>query len=458
MNAPALPGSSTALLLCTLLAVAGLVILVARFKVHAFVALILASLAVGLCSPLALPDVVKAFQEGVGNTLGFVAVVVGLGTMLGRLLAESGGAGVVANTVVRALGPARLPLAMVVVAFIVGLPVFFAVGLVLLLPVVRGLAGPARLPLLALGLPLAFGLSASHCLVPPHPGPLAALDRLQANIGATILWASALGFPPALAVGIFYSRWAKQRFASPTGAPAPDTAATGATPAAVAAPRPPGFSLAIFTLTLPVFLMLLDTVARLTLAADAPLRAWAAFVGSPLVSMTAALLLALWSLGAACGFNGRQLLRFAEDCVGPAAGILLIVGAGGGFSRVLDRAGVTEAIAGFARDLPLSPLLLGWLVALLIRIATGSATVSITMAAGLMAPVVAQSPGTNRELLVVALGSGSMMASHVNDGGFWFVKEYLNLSVADTLRTWSIPTSLIALVVLIAAVLLDLVC
>jgi GntP family gluconate:H+ symporter len=452
VNAPAAPASSPTLLLCTLLAVIGLVVLVARFKVHAFVALILASLAVGLASPLPLADIVKAFQEGVGNTLGFIAVVVGLGTMLGRLLAESGGAGVVANTVVRALGPARLPLAMVVVAFIVGLPVFFAVGLVLLLPVVRGLAGPARLPLLALGLPLAFGLSASHCLVPPHPGPLAALDRLQANIGATILWASLLGFPAALVVGRFYSRWARRRFPGPAGVPA-----TNPAPATPSVTRPPAFGVAVFTITLPVLLMLLDTVARLTLAPDSPLRTWAAFAGSPLISMTAALLLALWTLGAACGFTRRQLLQFAEDCVGPAAGILLIVGAGGGFSRVLDRAGVADAIAALARGLPLSPLLLGWLVALLIRIATGSATVSITMAAGLMAPVVAQSPGTNRELLVVALGSGSMMASHVNDGGFWFVKEYLNLSVADTLRAWSVPTSLIALLVLVAAVLLDLV-
>lgn len=455
MNAPAAPASSPALLLCTLLAVIGLVVLVARFKVHAFVALILASLAVGLASPLPLADVVKAFQEGVGNTLGFIAVVVGLGTMLGRLLAESGGAGMVANTVVRALGPARLPLAMVVVAFIVGLPVFFAVGLVLLLPVVRGLAGPARLPLLALGLPLAFGLSASHCLVPPHPGPLAALDRLQANIGATILWASLLGFPAALAVGIAYSQWAGRRFPGPATVPAPNPAAPA--PATPVVARPPAFGVAVFTITLPVLLMLLDTVARLTLAPDSPVRTWAAFAGSPLVSMTAALLLALWTLGAACGFTRRQLLQFAEDCVGPAAGILLIVGAGGGFSRVLDRAGVADAIAHLAQGLPLSPLLLGWLVALLIRIATGSATVSITMAAGLMAPVVAQSPGTNRELLVVALGSGSMMASHVNDGGFWFVKEYLNLSVADTLRAWSVPTSLIALLVLLAAVLLDLV-
>jgi len=431
--------------------VVGLVVLIACFKVHAFIALILASLMVGLCSPLPLVDVAKAFQEGVGNTLGFIAVIVGLGTMLGKLLAESGGATVVANTFIRWLGPSRLPLTMVIVAFIVGLPVFFGVGILLLVPIVVSLARETRLPLLALGMPLVAGLSVSHCLVPPHVGPMVALDKLQADVGKTILWSSAIGFPIALVVGLWYSRWAGARI--PVSLPE----AGAASPAAAARRRTPGFAMTVFTIALPVLLMLLDTVAKLILPPSSVVRAWAGFAGSPLVSMTVAFLFSLWSFGFDCGFGRQQLLKFTEECVGPAASIMLIVGAGGGFSKVLERAGVAETIATLAKGLPLSPILLGWLVAVLIRLAVGSATVTITMTAGIIAPIAAQSATTHRELLAIALGGGSMIASHLNDGGFWFVKEYLNMTVAQTLKTWTVLSTVASLLVLGATLLLDLI-
>ena len=443
-----LAASPTSLLLCAGIAVVGLIILIARFKVHAFIALILASVFVGLCSPLPLLDVAKAFQEGVGNTLGFIAVIVGLGTMLGKLLAESGGAEVVANTFIRWLGPNRLPVTMVIVAFIVGLPVFFGVGILLLVPIVVSLARETRLPLLALGMPLVAGLSTSHCLVPPHIGPMVAIEKLHADVGATILWSTLIGFPIAMAVGVWYSKWAGARF--PVALP------NTANPTNQTRLRAPSFALTLFTIALPVLLMLLDTVAKLVLPAENTLRGWAGFAGSPLVAMTVALLFSLWSFGGACGFHRQQLLKFAEDCLGPAASIMLIVGAGGGFSKVLERAGVAETIATLAKGFPLSPILLGWLVAVLIRVAVGSATVTITMTAGIIAPIAEQSPGTNRELLVIALGAGSMIASHLNDGGFWFVKEYLNMTVIQTLKTWTVLVSVIAVLALLAALLLDL--
>jgi len=442
--------SPTGMLLCTLIAVVGLIVLIARFKVHAFVALILASVFVGLCSPMPLLDVARAFQEGVGNTLGFIAVVVGLGTMLGKLLAESGGAEVVARTFIRWLGIGRLPLAMVIIAFVVGLPVFFGVGVLLLIPIVLGLARETRLPLLALGLPLVAGLSASHCLVPPHVGPMVAIEKLHADLGKTIVLSSFVGFPIALVVGLWYSKWAGRRFQVEL-----PTTSSGSAPTVTTRGRVPGFGITLFTIALPVLLMLLDTLAKLTLPVESPIRTWAGFTGSPLVSMTVALLFSLYSFGFACGFDRRQLLKFAEDCLGPAASIILIVGAGGGFSKVLDKAGVAEIIATVAKGLPLSPLVLGWLIAALIRVAVGSATVTITMTAGIIAPLVAQSPGTNPELVVIALGAGSMIASHLNDGGFWFVKEYLNMTVLQTLKTWTVMTSIIAVLVLIVTAALD---
>jgi GntP family gluconate:H+ symporter len=222
----------------------------------------------------------------------------------------------------------------------------------------------------------------------------------------------------------------------------------------------------VFTIALPVLLMLGDTVCRLTalpeslsgltgLRADS-IRTWAGFLGSPIVSMFAAVLFSFYSFGGACGFDRRQILKFTEECVGPAASIMLIVGAGGGFSRVLDQAGVARAIADIAGGFQLSPLLLGWIIAVLIRVAVGSATVTITMTAAMLAPIANAHPEVNRELLVIALGAGSMIASHLNDGGFWFVKEYLNMTVAQTLKTWTVLVTILSVVALFLILLLDL--
>jgi GntP family gluconate:H+ symporter len=439
----------TQLLLITFVGVLGLIVLIARYKLHAFLALLLVSLAVGLASGMKLTDIAKAFQDGVGNTLGFIAVIVGIGTMLGKLLAESGGAEVIAGTFIRALGPRRLPIAMVIVAFVVGLPVFFGVGILLLAPIIFSLARETRLPLLCLALPMVAGLSTSHCLVPPHVGPMVAIERLGADVGKTILLSTAIGFPIALLVGLVYTKYITKTVVV-------TSVETTSIPAGIAAQgRKPRFAMALFTIALPVLLMLGDTVAKLGLPAENSARAWAGFLGSPIVSMFIAALFSFYSFGWACGFNRNQLLKFTEECVGPAASIMLVVGAGGGFSKVLDQAGVAKAIANLAGGLHLSPLLLGWLVAALIRVAVGSATVTITMTAAMLAPVADATPGTHRELLVIALGAGSLIASHLNDGGFWFVKEYFNMTVGQTLKTWTVLVSIISVAALLLTLLVD---
>lgn len=437
-------------LVCALVGVIGLIVLIARFKLHAFLALLLASLFVGLASGMKPLDAAKAFQDGVGATLGFIAVIVGLGTMLGKLLAESGGAEVVAQTFIRVLGPSRLAIAMVVVAFVIGLPVFFGVGVLLLVPIVFSLARATQLPLLTLALPLVAGLSTSHCIVPPHVGPMVAIDKLGADVGKTIVYSTLICFPIALLIGLPYTRFITRTVRVDLGGIGAQLA-----PSTTHRRHTPGFAITLLAIVLPVLLMLADTIAKIALPTDAPLRAWAAFIGSPIVSMFLALLFSFYAFGAACGFNRQQILKFTEDCIGPAASIMLIVGAGGGFSKVLDLAGVDDAIAQWAGSLHVSPILLGWTMAVLIRVAVGSATVTITMTAGMMAPVLGQHPETNRELLVVALGAGSMILSHLNDGGFWFVKEYFNMSVPQTLRTWTVLVTLISIAVLLLTLGLD---
>jgi GntP family gluconate:H+ symporter len=446
------------LLLVALAGVVGLIFLIARFKLNSFIALVLASIVVGVGAGLNLTEIAGAFQQGVGRVLGDIAMVVGLGTVLGKLLAESGGAQTIVHTLIRALGEQRLPLAMMLIAFVVGIPVFFGVGLVLLVPILFTLAQRTNTPLLRLGLPLVAALSVVHGLVPPHPGPMAAVGLLKgpsgagADLGKVILYSLFISFPTAIFAGPLMAR----RLAGHLTVPLTGGMAQALT--TVVQPKsPPGFALTVFTILLPVLLMLGATAADVSLPTAHPLRRGADFIGSPLVAMTLAVLFALWSLGTARGFDKDRLLKLSNECLGPVAVILLVVGAGGGFNRVLVVSGVGDAIAAWAKGMAVSPLLLGWFAAALIRVATGSATVAITTAAGILAPIIAQTPGVNLELLIIAMGAGSLVLSHVNDGGFWLVKEYLNLTVSQTLRTWTVVETIISFAALGLTLLLNLI-
>jgi len=417
--------------------------------------LMLASLFVGVCSGMPLADVPKRFLEGMGKVLGDIAMVIGLGAILGKMLEESGGAEVIANRLVRALGERRLPWAMMLIGFIVGIPVFFAVGLVLLVPIVFTIARETKTPLLRLGIPLVAGLSVVHGLVPPHPGPVAAMGIFnelagKADMGKTILYSLLIGLPTAIIAGPLFGKLIGDRVHVELGSAADPVTARRRTGAS------PPFALTVFTILLPVLLMLTATVADLSLPKDNVLRDCGDFIGHPAVAMLLAVLFSFYSFGFARGFNREQMLKFSNDCLAPVASMLLVVGAGGGFSKVLDQSGVGSAIAEVAKGANLSPLLFGWLVAALIRVATGSATVAITMAAGIVAPIAATTPGVNLELLIIAMGAGSLILSHVNDGGFWFVKEYFNLTVPQTLKTWTVMETIISLVALILVLLLNL--
>jgi GntP family gluconate:H+ symporter len=421
----------TALILTVaFLGVALVVLLVTWLRIPAFIALAAASVFVGASAAMPPADIARAFQSGVGDTLGFIAMIVGLGTVIGKLLAESGGALVVSRTLVNALGPGRMDWAMMLSALLLGLAVFFPVGLVLLAPVLFTLVRDTRSPLLRLGIPMIAGLSVAHGLTPPHPGPLAAIERLGADTGRTLLYSLIVGFPVAVIAGPVFGRFISQRVHVEPGTMAEQL--TGATSAA----KPPSLAATLLTILLPVGLML---------------------VTSPLIAMLAATLLSFYTFGRACGFDRRTVLRFAEESIPPVAGVLLVVGAGGGFGRVLDAAGVDTAIAGVMGNLPLSPLILGWLIAVMLRIAVGSATVACVTAASIVAPIAAAMPHVSRELMVVAIGSGSLIASHVNDGGFWLVKEYLNMTVSQTVVTWTAMETIIAIAGLAGVLLLGLV-
>jgi GntP family gluconate:H+ symporter len=413
-----------------------LVGLVWLVRLNAFLALVAAALVVGVGAGQPMPSVAKAFQDGLGTTLGGVAGVICLGTMLGKLLAESRGAEVLAKRCALFFGPRRIGWCIMALALLIGLTTWFAVGLILLTPILHTLTRETRRPFLHLALPLLACLSVMHGLAPPHPGPLMAINALHANQGLVLLWAFALGLPVAIIAGPIFARLADKRGTMTTDTVAPAAAHPGA--------RKPAFGLTLFSMLLPVGLMLLATLADLTISAGA-LREVADFAGNPTVALFIAVLFGHWSMGIRCGFGAAQLLKFTEEAVSSIGMTVLIVGGGGGFARVLQTSGSADAMGALAAAAHLPPLLYGWMVSAFIRVATGSATVSITAASALMVPVLAAHPGTNRELAVISIGCGSLFLSHLNDGGFWLVKDCLNLSVAQTFRTWSLCETIIGI-------------
>ncbi len=432
------PADTAPLLFVASLGVARVVLLITWLRLPAFIALAAGSFVVGVGARMPLADIPRAFQQGVGDTLGFIAMVIGLGTVIGKLLAESGGAMVVSGALVRALGTRRLDWAMLLSGFIIGLPVFFQVGLVLLAPVLFTVTRTTGTPLLRLGIPLVAGLSATHGLTPPHPGPLAAIERLDADTGRTLFYGILVALPVAMIAGPLFGRYISLRVTPVPGGMADQL--TGHT----SATRAPSLAATLITILLPVVLMLTGSLAQATMADGTPQRV-IAFAGSPLVAMLLATLLAIYTFGRGCGFDRSRLLQFAEESLPPIASVLLVVGAGGGFGRVLDAAGVDTAIAQAMSGLALSPLVLGWVIAALLRLSVGSATVACVTAASIMAPLASASPDVNTDMLVVAIGAGSLIASHVNDGGFWLVKEYFNMNVPQTVATWTMLETIVAI-------------
>lgn len=436
-------GSPFSLLLLAVVAIGVLVALVTWRKLNPFLALLIAAMLVGTGAGLAPLAALKAFQDGVGATLGGIAAVIALGAMLGKLLAESGGAAVLAAAFSRFFGPSRAVACIIALALVVGLVTWFTVGLLLLIPIAVSLSQETKRPFLLLALPLVAFLSVMHGLTPPHPGPVVAIAALGANNGLVLALALVVGSAAAFAGGPLFARWVTPRLRLGAGAPA--SVGVAAT-AASANARRPSAGQTFFVASFPVILMLLATGGELLFPSGHVVRVGFSFLGHPVIALALGVFVALGIFGRACGFGRAQLLTFTEQSIAGIGMTLLVVGAGGGFARVLLEAGVARALGSLAAELQLPPLLYAWLIAAFVRVATGSATVAITTAAGLLSPVLALHPDVSRELLVLALGFGSLVLSHLNDGGFWIVKDCLGLTVGQTLRTWTVVETIIGVV------------
>lgn len=431
-------------------ALVGIVVIIALItfvKLHPFLSLSIGSLVVGAIANRQLADVVLSFSNGVGATVASVGTLIALGAMFGKLLADSGGADEIVDTIVGKSSERALPWAMAGIGALIGLPMFFEIGLVLLMPVIFLVAKRSGLSLISIGIPALAGLSAMHGFVPPHPGPLVAVDALNADLGLTLGMGILVAIPTIVVSGPLFARVASRWVDVST----PDLFDT-----VEKREQRPTFGITVATVLLPVVLMMAKALADVVIADDgSAVQKVLDFIGTPFIALLLAVLVAMFTLGRGAGMTRAEITTTVEKALPPIAGILLIVAAGGGFKQTLVDTGIAQVITDFVQNSGVSVLLLAWVVAVLIRLATGSATVATITAAGIMAPVAGNLATGEVSLLVLAIGAGSLFFSHVNDAGFWLVKEYFGLSVGQTLKSWSLMETVLSVSGLLMVLLLN---
>jgi Gnt-II system L-idonate transporter len=423
-----------------------LLVLMIVFKVNGFIALIFVSAVVGIAEGMTPLAVMASIQKGIGSTLGGLAMILGLGAMLGRLVSDTGAAQRVATTLIAVFGKERLQWALVVTGLIVGLAMFYEVGFVLLLPLVFTIVAAAGLPLLYVGVPMVAALSVTHCFLPPHPGPTAIATIFGANLGTTLLYGLIITIPTVIVAGPIFSKFLKSFEKSP-----PEGLYN---PKIFPENEMPGFGISIFAAVIPVVLMAFAAICELTMPKENAIRQFFEFIGNPAVALFIAVVIAVFTLGLRNGRKMDEVMDMCGNSIAAIAMIVFIIAGGGAFKQVLVDSGVGNYIADLMKGSSLSPLLMCWTVAAMLRIALGSATVAAITTAGIVMPIIAATHA-DPALMVLAVGSGSVIASHVNDPGFWLFKGYFNLSVVETLKTWTVMETLISILGLAGVLVLN---
>ena len=463
------------LVLAALAGIALIVVLITIAKLHPFLALIFGALTVGIVAGENVGDVLDSFGDGFGTTAAGVGILIALGAMFAKLLADSGGADEIVDTIVGHASPRALPWAMALVGAIIGLPMFFEIGLVLLMPVIYLVARRSQLSLITVGIPALAGLSAMHGLVPPHPGPLTAIDLLKADLGITLALGVLVAIPTVIVAGPLFGRLAGRwvvidvpdRFdaddfshngggsvVTAADVAEGEVAATTKTATRVERQRP-SFGITLFSVLLPVGLMMGKALVDIFIDDKTNvLRQMFDILGRPLMALLIAVIVGIFTLGRGAAMTRDQIVKCVESSLPPVAGIILIVAAGGGFKQVLVDSGIGTLLADWAKGANISVILLAWVLAVLIRLATGSATVATITASSLMLGLVEGMSTGQVSLVVLAVGAGSLFFSHVNDAGFWLVKEFFGMSVGQTIKSWSIMETVLSVTGLVLVLIL----
>lgn len=446
-------------LVITAIGVIILLILIMKFNLNTFISLIVVSFIIALLLGMPINEIVGTIEAGMGGTLGGIALVFGLGAILGKLIADAGGAQRIAMTLIDKFGEKRIQWAVVVAGFVLGIALFFEVGLVLLIPIVYQISKQLKIPFLWLGLPMATALSVTHAFLPPHPGPTVIAQQYGANVGLVLLYGFIIGIPTVIIAGPLFAKLARRYIPS-----AFEEKTTGSITSIGDAKQfkiedTPGFGISAFTALFPVILMGLSTIVVLLQdVLDVPENLFfdlVQMIGAPTTVMLLSVIFAVYTMGVARRIPMKQLMESAETSIRAIGMMLLILGAGGALKEVLIEGGVGDHVALIFEGSSISPLLLAWLIAAVLRLAQGSATVAALTTAGLVIPLM-EGTGVNLELMVLATGAGSIIASHVNDTGFWIVKESFGLTMKETFATWTVLETLISVCGLVFVLLLSL--
>jgi len=423
-----------------------LFLLIIVFRLNAFIAFILVSIAIGIGQGMELNAIVSSIEKGIGNTLGFLVMILGLGAMLGKLVAESGAAQQITNGLIRFFGVKNTKTAVMLTGFIVGITMFYSVGFVILVPLVFTVATATGLSLISIALPMLAALSVTHGFLPPHPAPSALSVMFEADLGKTLLYGIVVAIPAILISGPLLTRFLPKVEARPIKEFMASKTFTEA--------ELPGLSNSLITALLPVLLIGCSTLLTHLVPMEGILFSLITFIGNPVIALLLSVLIGIYTLGIARGNSMDDIMKIFGTAVSGITMVLLIISGAGALKQILIDSGVSQYIGSLLEISSLSPLVIAWLIATLIRFSVGSATVAGLTAAGIVLPLV-QSSGVNPELMVLAIGSGSLMLSHVNDSGFWLFKEYFNLSIKETLSTWTIMETSIGISGLLGVLVLD---
>jgi len=425
-----------------------LFVLVIRFKIHAFISLMITSLFVGVFTGMPLMSIITSVQDGMGDVLGFIAIVVGIGSIFGEILQVSGGAEALSRTMLKKFGEERSSWALMTTGFIIAIPVFLDVGFIILVPMAYALSRKTGRSVLYYAIPLLAGLAVTHAFIPPTPGPIAVAEIIDVQLGWVILFGFIVGFPTAIVAGPYFGRYiAKKIHIDP-----PDITEEQELVKASEQKDLPSFGMVVFLIALPLFLILASTITDLAVSSGwVQEQLWVEivlFIGHPFLALLIATLAAMYFLGVKRKYNGKQLMQVANKALGPAGLIILVTGAGGVFKQILVDSGVGAAIAETVSNQNIPPVVLAYVLAVIIRLTQGSATVAMITAAGMVAPVI-EVLGTGdigKALVVLVIAAGATTFSHVNDSGFWLVGKYLNMTEKQTLQSWSIMETIISVV------------
>lgn len=429
------------------LCIAALILLISWGKVNAFLAFLIVSIIAGLLLGIPFNKIVGSVEKGMGDTLGSLVIIIALGAMLGKLVAESGAAQKIASVMMNIFGIKYIQWALVVTGFIIGIPLFYGVGFVLLVPLIFSVVYQYKLPAVYIGLPMLAALSVTFGFLPPHPAPTALVIQFHANLGLTLVYGLMIAIPAIIIAGPLFSRTLKNIHSVPLQTFQPKT---------FSAELLPGAPASFLTALLPVILLVVATLMPYIINVPAGIKPLIAFFSNPSIVMLIAIVVASYTLGIKQRMSMKMIMDIYGDSIKDIAVILLIIGSAGALKQVLTDSGVSDEIAAKLNNINIHPLVLAWLMAAIIRICVGSATVAGLTTAGIISPILAHSH-VNPNLMVLAIGAGSLACSHVNDSGFWLFKEYFNLSIKDTLRSWTLMESIISVVGLIGVILLNLV-